>query len=201
MQQNPFTVGEILADFHEFIVATRPDLDVRRVMKAADYAATAHDGQRRRYTNEHYIVHPVEVAKYVAAVGLDETTVNAALNHDVLEDTDLTFEAMASALGRGIALTVDHLTDTKIQAPRKIRNSMNNSRLAVAPPNAKSIKIADGMSNVKSIVDHDIKFARVYVPEKRSQLDILASGNEQLFRAALHLVESSAIRINMAQAA
>lgn len=51
-------------------------------------AATAHCGQRRKYTNEPYIVHPLEVIQILMQHGItDEVILSAAVLHDVIEDT------------------------------------------------------------------------------------------------------------------
>jgi len=60
--------------------------------KALDLALTAHDGQTRK-SGEPYIVHPILVAAITAKISNDETMVQAALLHDVVEDTSFTIES------------------------------------------------------------------------------------------------------------
>jgi GTP diphosphokinase / guanosine-3',5'-bis(diphosphate) 3'-diphosphatase len=55
-----------------------------------EYAKACHEGQRRK-NDENYIVHPVEVTTLLASIpGIDQATLQAALLHDVLEDTEAT---------------------------------------------------------------------------------------------------------------
>jgi len=84
------------------------------VRKAQVYAMAAHAavGQKRKYTNEPYIVHPAEVAKIVAGVpGATPDMVAAAWLHDVVEDTGCTFTDIHMAFGIDIATLVGWLTD------------------------------------------------------------------------------------------
>ena len=62
------------------------------LQKAYVFAGKAHKGQVRR-SGEPYLVHPLEVADYLADMALDRTTLVAGLLHDVLEDTDVTAAA------------------------------------------------------------------------------------------------------------
>jgi RelA/SpoT family (p)ppGpp synthetase len=78
-------------------------------LKALDLALTAHDGQTRK-SGEPYIVHPILVAAITAKVSNDETMVQAALLHDVVEDTSFTIEDLEIAFGNDVAHMVEGLT-------------------------------------------------------------------------------------------
>src|ERR671929_2258074 len=65
----------------------RPRANTRLIERAYAIADAAHAGQLRK-SGEPFITHPVGVAQIVAGLGLDETTVAAALLHDAVEDTD-----------------------------------------------------------------------------------------------------------------
>ena len=77
--------------------------------KAFETARAAHVNQTRR-SGEGYINHPVAVAKIVADIGLDETTVVAALLHDAVEDTEVTLEDVEREFGVDVARIVDGVT-------------------------------------------------------------------------------------------
>jgi RelA/SpoT family (p)ppGpp synthetase len=77
--------------------------------KALDFAMTAHDGQKRK-SGEPYIVHPILVAAITAAFSNDETMVQAALLHDVVEDTSFDIEDIREAFGEDVAHLVEGLT-------------------------------------------------------------------------------------------
>jgi guanosine-3',5'-bis(diphosphate) 3'-pyrophosphohydrolase len=79
------------------------------IVKAYDTAAVAHQHQFRK-TGEAYIHHPVEVALVLAQLGLDDTTIAAALLHDAVEDTGLTVADLVAGFGDTVAAIVDGVT-------------------------------------------------------------------------------------------
>jgi (p)ppGpp synthase/HD superfamily hydrolase len=159
------------------------------VRKAQVYAMAAHAavGQRRKYTGEPYIVHPAEVAKIVAGVpGSTPDMVAAAWLHDVVEDTGCTYNDIHMGFGTDIATLVGWLTDVSKpeDGPRWFRKKMDREHTAAAPAEAQTIKLADLISNTKSIVAHDKKFAKVYLEEKRLLLDVMTRGDAGLMAEA-----------------
>lgn len=173
------------------------------VRKAQVYAMAAHAavGQRRKYTNEPYIVHPAEVAKLVADVpGSTPDMVAAAWLHDVIEDTGCTFYDVHMGFGIDIADLVAWVTDKSKpeDGNRARRKQIDHDFIAQAPAEAHTIKACDIISNVRSIAEHDLNFAKVYLPEKRNQLsvltrahpDILAKAWAELEQAEKHLQEN-----------
>jgi (p)ppGpp synthase/HD superfamily hydrolase len=159
------------------------------VRKAQVYAMAAHAavGQKRKYTNEPYIVHPAEVARIVAGVpGSTPDMVAAAWLHDVVEDTGCTFNDIHMGFGIDIATLVQWLTDVSKpeDGPRWYRKKMDREHTAAAPAEAQTIKLADLISNTKSIIAHDPKFAKVYLEEKRLLLDVMTRGDAGLMAEA-----------------
>ena len=63
-------------------------VDTKLIMKAYNYAKN-HHGDQLRKSGEPYIIHPLNVAYILADIGLDDSTISAALLHDVVEDTDV----------------------------------------------------------------------------------------------------------------
>ena len=172
---------------------TMEQADIDVVRKAQVYAMAAHAavGQKRKYTNEPYIVHPAEVAKIVASVH-DATPdmVAAAWLHDVIEDTGCTFTDVHMAFGIDIAGMVSWLTDVSKpeDGNRAHRKAIDLAHTARAPANVKTIKLADIISNCKSIMEHDPNFAKVYLEEKRAQLAVLTEGDSELLARAREIV-------------
>ena len=68
-----------------------------------------HEGQLRK-SGEPYLIHPVEVAKILAGLGMDEQTIIAGLLHDVVEDTEYTEEQLKQDFGEEVTLLVDGVT-------------------------------------------------------------------------------------------
>lgn len=77
------------------------DFNIARIKTAFEYAAAAHEGQKR-FSGEPYIIHPLEVAVRVLDFHPDEDTVVAALLHDVSEDTDKTLDDIELVFGPGV---------------------------------------------------------------------------------------------------
>jgi (p)ppGpp synthase/HD superfamily hydrolase len=163
------------------------------VRKAQVYAMAAHAavGQKRKYTNEPYIVHPAEVAKIVAGVpGATPDMVAAAWLHDVVEDTGCTFTDIHMAFGIDIATLVGWLTDVSQpqDGNRAVRKAIDRAHTAEAPAEAQTIKLADLISNSKSIMEHDPAFAKTYLEEKRLLLAVMTKGDPGLHALATSYV-------------
>lgn len=163
------------------------------VRKAQVYAMAAHAavGQKRKYTGEPYIVHPAEVAKIVASVpGSTPEMVAAAWLHDVVEDTGCTFTDIHMAFGIDIAGLVSWLTDVSKpeDGNRAHRKAMDREHTAQAPAEVHTIKLADLISNSKSIMEHDPAFAKTYLEEKRLLLAVMTKGDPVLHAEASRYV-------------
>lgn len=158
------------------------------VERARVFATAAHAavGQTRKYTGEPYVVHPIEVSELVASVNGTEAMVAAALLHDVLEDTEVTVDLLEEQFGSKVADLVLWLTD--ISRPkdgnRSARKALDRQHSAAAPAAAQTIKVADLISNTRSIIAHDPGFAKVYLEEKRLLLDVLTRADPTLLTIA-----------------
>ena len=162
----------------------------RRLKKVLQFATDAHQGQKRKYSDEDYISHPIEVAKmvnYRSDNNIEMTA--AALLHDVLEDTKITHSELRLFLHKiflsnsaeDVLAWVVELTDvyTHKDFPnynRKMRKQLEALRLFYVSNQAKEIKLDDIEHNSESIEKHDPKFAKVFLEEKRQLLEYLCSG-------------------------
>ena len=168
------------------------------IHRAAEYAEAAHEsvGQRRKFTNKPYIVHPLAVAEIVSSVSDDKEMICAAWLHDVVEDTPRTIEQVADEFGKPIATLVDELTNIAIDSHgnRAKRAEVNRAHTAGISRRAKTIKLADVIDNVTGIVnnetgDVDVEFARRFVSEKALLLTVLSEGNRLLYDLATDLID------------
>ena len=152
--------------------------------RVLNFANVAHQGQKRKYTDEDYITHPIAVAKLVHERYKDNNMTCAAFLHDVLEDTAVTHSELRTFLhetfsvesAEDILSLVVELTDvyTKEAFPhynRKQRKEWEALRLAYVSERAKQIKRADIEHNSESILEHDPKFAKVFLAEKENLLE------------------------------
>ena len=129
--------------------------DTKLILKAYNYALKKH-GEQKRKSGEPYIIHPTNVAYTIAEIGLDEKTICAALLHDVVEDTDVTYEDIVNDFGKEIADMVDGVTKLKqIQHASIEENQVENYRkmfLAMGKDiRVILIKLADRLHNMRTL--------------------------------------------------
>ena len=160
------------------------------VTRAREFAAVAHGDQKRKYSGRPYVTHTQEVAEIVAHAGGDPEMVAAAHLHDVLEDTAITFEEVRGQFGAAVADLVLQLTDQvpRSYGARTARKHAEADRLARCDDRAKTVKLADVISNTRSIEVEDPDFARIYLAEMRYLVPRLAGGSPQLHRRACKVV-------------
>ncbi len=96
-------------DILELVQAYHPDCDEVLLRRAYVFSAMAHKGQRR-VSGEPYLVHPLEVARLLAQMHLDEIAIATGLLHDLLEDTWVSEEELAAQFGEHITSLVRALT-------------------------------------------------------------------------------------------
>lgn len=161
-------------------------IDPALIMRAVAYATEMHGDQKRKYTGEPYVCHCFDVAGMVASVTSDSTMVAAAILHDVVEDTPATSDDVRDIFGQRVADLVEWLTDVSKpeDGNRAARKRLDREHIAAAPADAQTIKLADLISNTRSIVQHDPDFAKVYLREKEELLPLLGAGDKTLWFAA-----------------
>lgn len=154
------------------------------------FAIEAHGDQKRKYTNEPYINHPMAVAALITAVGAPSKVIAAALLHDVVEDTDATIVQIRREFGTMIGDLVWEVTDVSRphHGKRKVRKEMDRQHVAKASPWGQTIKLADLIDNGNNIALRDPHFAPIYMAEKRALLKVLTKGDQQLFWIASAIV-------------
>jgi (p)ppGpp synthase/HD superfamily hydrolase len=164
------------------------------VERARIFATAAHAavGQVRKYTMEPYIVHPAEVVSIVASVPHTPEMLAAAWLHDTVEDTDVTIDVVRAEFGDAVADLVGWLTDVSRpeDGNRAARKAIDRAHTAAAPAEAQTVKLADLISNTRSIMVHDEKFAKTYLEEKRMLLEVMTQGD-----CTLHAMASKYIGV------
>lgn len=129
--------------------------DSKLIKKAYEYAK-AHHGDQLRKSGEPYIIHPVQVAYILSTLGLDDSTICAALLHDTVEDTDITKQDLAQVFGQEIAELVDGVTKlNKLQYASMEEQQVENYRkmfLAMGKDiRVILIKLADRLHNMRTL--------------------------------------------------
>lgn len=162
------------------------------VDRAIAFATEAHRGQFRKYTGEPYVTHPIEVAQIVATVPHTTEMLVAAILHDTVEDTPVTFEVIEENFGEKVRELVFWLTEvsTKEDGNRAVRKAMDCAHYASGPAESQTVKIADLIHNSRCISQHDTKFWVIYRQEKIAILEALTLADPTLVAQAWTLVEA-----------
>ncbi|HZF69070.1 MAG TPA: bifunctional (p)ppGpp synthetase/guanosine-3',5'-bis(diphosphate) 3'-pyrophosphohydrolase [Gemmatirosa sp.] len=148
-------LSEIIPGWDLGADAVHERLDPELLARAYRYSERAHEGQTRS-SGEPYVSHCVEVAKILADLQLDTTTVAAGLIHDVVEDTKITVEDVERAFGAEVAQIVDGLTKIgNLPMHSKEERQAENYRkllLSVAKDaRVILIKLADRLHNMRTL--------------------------------------------------
>ncbi|GAA0077843.1 bifunctional (p)ppGpp synthetase/guanosine-3',5'-bis(diphosphate) 3'-pyrophosphohydrolase [Clostridium sp. CTA-5] len=134
------------------------NVDVEIIKKAYSFAEEAHKEQKRE-SGEPYIIHPIDVAEILAELGMDTSTIAAGLLHDVIEDTECSYELMVNTFNEEIANLVEGVTKlTKLgemEYKTKEEQQADNVRkmlLAMAKDiRVIIIKLADRLHNMRTL--------------------------------------------------
>jgi GTP diphosphokinase / guanosine-3',5'-bis(diphosphate) 3'-diphosphatase len=163
-------VLEPLASVHRSL---HPKADLALLQRAYDVAAEKHEGQKRK-SGDPYITHPLAVATILAELGMDTTTLVAALLHDTVEDTDYPLERLRADFGEEVALLVDGVTKLDKVELGSAAEAETIRKMVVAmarDPRVLVIKLSDRLHNMRTM--------RFLSPEKqakkaRETLEVLA---------------------------
>jgi (p)ppGpp synthase/HD superfamily hydrolase len=165
--------------------------------KALELAVKAHDGQKRKYTGEPYITHPIRVAGIVKEhctfnANYSDMVAAATVMHDVIEDTAVTEADLLKEFPWLVVDLVMQVTNKSKPSDgnRKVRKEIDRQHLAKASYWGQVIKLADLIDNTDSIVQYDPDFAKVYLPEKIALLDTLTNAPAILQKKARKQVEA-----------
>src|SRR4051812_11516311 len=132
-----------------------PTDQVTRIREAAEFGATAHEGQKR-LSGEPYIAHPLAAAQILADLHLDPDTIIAAILHDVIEDTPISKEELSEKFGSAVAEIVDGVTkldqirfksreEAQAESFRKMLLAMVRDLRVIL------VKLADRIHNMRTI--------------------------------------------------
>lgn len=141
------------------------------IHKSIIFAAEAHNGQLRKGTQLPYIIHPMEVAQILSYIHAPQEAIIAGILHDVLEDTEVTYQDLIFQFGGEVAALVSECSNVSC-GPWRVRKQHTIMKLQTTKnQNAALILCADKISNLRSIaydinvVDQEI-FGRFSAPKE-----------------------------------
>ena len=140
-----------------------PRADLSQLQKAYDIAEKLHEGVKRK-SGEPYITHPLAVATIAAEIGMDTTTLVAALLHDTVEDTDYSLDDLTGDFGPEVARLVDGVTKLDKVALGSAAEGETVRKMVVAmsqDPRVLVIKVCDRLHNMRTM--------RFLPPEKQAK--------------------------------
>jgi len=154
------------------------------IMIAANTAEFYHRGQLRKYSQKPYIIHPCRVAgRIMLHESASESLIAAAWCHDLLEDTDISYEELERKIGTQAATWVQELTNPSKGSSEKraARKKMDREHIANISQEAKLIKLLDRSDNITEFtndinytcgLDIDmLHFAKLYAEESKMLLE------------------------------
>lgn len=148
-------VDKLYGELHDAVKKLYDSDEVKLIEKAYEMAQTSHNGQLR-LSGEPYIIHPIQVAKILVDMNMDCESVCAALLHDVVEDTEISYETVKENFGESIADLVDGVTklgmvslstkeERQAENLRKMLIAMNRDIRVII------IKLADRVHNMRTL--------------------------------------------------
>lgn len=153
----------------------------------------------RPQSDEPYEVHLAEVAALVRSVPHTPRMEAGAWLHDTVDDIPgVTVAIVAAEFDESVASLVDVLSDhEKGQGNRKERKAAERARIAAADWETQTVRVADIISNVRTIAQRNPSFARTYVPEKAMLLDVLTKADSTLLALARQAVADAMAHLDM----
>src|SRR5215469_1517055 len=178
--------GEMAAAAVPLIAAHRrifPKADIGLLLRAYEVAERYHRGQMRK-SGAPYITHPLAVAELLAAIGMDTTTLAAALLHDTVEDTDLPIGQVKAEFGHEVAILVDGVT--KLDGARwgdhaEAETFRKMIMAASIDLRVLVIKMADRVHNLRTLRHHAKKEKRDRIARASLELFVPFAGRLGLY--------------------
>ncbi|WOC14231.1 Bifunctional (p)ppGpp synthase/hydrolase RelA [Gordonia sp. MP11Mi] len=156
-------VAQVLEPLVTLHRSVYPKADVAVLQQAYEVAEQHHTGQMRK-SGDPYITHPLAVATILADLGMDTTTLVAALLHDTVEDTEYSLEQLESDFGAEVAHLVDGVTKLDKVALGSAAEGETIRKMIIAmarDPRVLVIKVADRLHNMRTM--------RFLPPEKQAR--------------------------------
>ncbi len=149
------TLDSDVKKLYEDLLGRYKNIDKESLIKAFEIANKGHKKQKR-YSGEPYITHPLSVAIYLSDLSMDIETITSAILHDLIEDTEITYDDLKKEFGSTVADIVDGVTkldkinynskeEAKADGIRKMVVAMSKDIRVLI------LKLADRLHNIQTI--------------------------------------------------
>lgn len=149
------TLDSDVKKLYEDLLGRYKNIDKQSLIKAFEIANKGHENQKR-YSGEPYITHPLSVAIYLSDLSMDIETITSAILHDLIEDTEITYDDLKKEFGSTVADIVDGVTkldkinynskeEAKADGIRKMVVAMSKDIRVLI------LKLADRLHNIQTI--------------------------------------------------
>ena len=149
------TLDSDVKKLYEDLLGRYKNIDKQSLIKAFEIANKGHKNQKR-YSGEPYITHPLSVAIYLSDLSMDIETITSAILHDLIEDTEITYDDLKKEFGSTVADIVDGVTkldkinynskeEAKADGIRKMVVAMSKDIRVLI------LKLADRLHNIQTI--------------------------------------------------
>ena len=153
--------------------------DFNRYWNALNYAFIKYENLKRKSNNIPYVIHPIRVALILRSIGFSEfknqDLMIAALLHDLIEDTNTTFDEIKNEFNESIALLVNELSKPKDLNKEKWLETFINASEA-----AKIIKMADRIDNLMDMKQWPLEKQKSYAEQGKIILEKCGNANYKL---------------------
>ena len=170
------------AELVENVRAYNPDADEEAIASACSFATEAHKTQTRA-SGDPYISHPLEVARILASLKLDNASIITGLLHDTVEDTSATLTDIRDQFGEEVAALVDGVTKlTQLETKsEQVKQAENFRKLVIAMSEdirVLLVKLCDRLHNMRTL--HHVKKKEKRTRIARETLEIYATLAERM---------------------
>lgn len=177
----------------EHICINRSESDCQMLHRASEMAEQAHCGQQRA-SGMPYILHSLSVADILARLNLDSETVAAAILHDVIEDTEVTANEVASKISPGVCALVEGVT--------KMRH-LPGWRSESETPDDKHLLHAENLRKMLLAMAEDVRVVLIKLADRVHNMRTLGALPEEkqkrIARETLEIVAPLANRLGIWQ--
>lgn len=154
------------------------------IFDAYEYATEKHKGQMRKNSDLEYITHPKYVARIVEQLTDNPNMIASAFLHDVLEDTDTTYEDIKKRFGVEVADLVNELTNKKEERGDMKKKDYVLQKMSLMTEDALTVKLSDRLHNVlfleRDCTDvEEFSFIKYYYKSTRFIMDNLVERREE----------------------